>query len=157
MGRSSRTGSQSSPPSADARAWILVDADGRIAMAGFGGTLPQPSAGRVVVTGVTADPSRQYWDAGSGQVVDKPPQPTPDHEFDWSRKRWTRNRERAAARVRRRRKELLADSDWTQLEDAEMSAEQKTDWREYRRALRRVTTQSGFPEDVQWPEPPSGV
>lgn len=56
----------------------------------------------------------------------------------------------AAARVRR--DELLASCDWTQMADAPLTKEQKTAWQTYRQALRDVTTQPGFPQELSWPE-----
>lgn len=46
---------------------------------------------------------------------------------------------------------LIAQSDWTVLADAPLTAAQKTAWAAYRQALRDVTAQAGFPVDVVWP------
>jgi hypothetical protein len=54
--------------------------------------------------------------------------------------------------VRKQRNRLLADSDWTQLPDAPVDA---SAWASYRQALRDVTSQTGFPWSVTWPEPPA--
>ena len=56
----------------------------------------------------------------------------------------------AAAAVRSRRDELLAEKDWMGLSDVTMSS----DWATYRQALRDVPSQSGFPHDITWPEKP---
>ncbi len=58
--------------------------------------------------------------------------------------------------VRQQRDRLLAESDWTQLPDAQaaLSDSQKQAWATYRQALRDVPQQSGFPADVQWPVKP---
>lgn len=53
-----------------------------------------------------------------------------------------------------RRNALLADSDWTQLPDVPLSAEQKTAWAAYRQALRDVPAQAGFPDNINWPQKP---
>lgn len=53
------------------------------------------------------------------------------------------------------RNQLLAQSDWTQFVDVPLSAEQKAAWATYRQALRDITSQEGFPENVQWPSTPS--
>lgn len=50
--------------------------------------------------------------------------------------------------VRRKRNELLVQSDWTQLADAPLTAEQKTAWAAYRQLLRDVTTRFATPEEV---------
>jgi hypothetical protein len=57
----------------------------------------------------------------------------------------------AAGNVRAFRDARLAQSDWTQVADAPVD---KAAWATYRQALRDVTTQLGFPWDVQWPVAP---
>lgn len=49
------------------------------------------------------------------------------------------------------RNHLLSISDWTQLPDAPTD---KAAWASYRQALRDVTSQAGFPDDVTWPTKP---
>lgn len=56
--------------------------------------------------------------------------------------------------VRAKRNDLLVMSDWTQLADAPVTAEQKAAWATYRQALRDVPQQAGFPWDVVWPTKP---
>lgn len=56
-----------------------------------------------------------------------------------------------AARVRSRRNDLLAVSDWTQLADSPVD---KAAWATYRQALRDITKQPDFPQEVAWPETP---
>ena len=58
----------------------------------------------------------------------------------------------AAKRVRDDRNKRLGDTDWTQLIDAPLDA---TPWATYRQALRDITTQPGFPHNVNWPEEPT--
>ncbi len=57
----------------------------------------------------------------------------------------------AAANVRAERDGLLARSDWTQVADAPVDA---TAWATYRQALRDITDQAGFPNDINWPTQP---
>lgn len=59
------------------------------------------------------------------------------------------------ALLRHQRFLLLADSDWTQLPDAPLSPEAKEEWSVYRQALRDITDQPNFPEEVSWPTKPS--
>lgn len=54
--------------------------------------------------------------------------------------------------TRIQRNELLAASDWTQVEDSPVD---KQAWATYRQALRDVSKQSGFPWEVTWPTPPA--
>lgn len=56
-----------------------------------------------------------------------------------------------AAAVRFQRTDLLAGSDWTQLEDAPVD---KVAWSFYRQLLRDITEQAGFPWEVVWPDTP---
>ncbi|MCH4240018.1 MAG: phage tail assembly chaperone [Oscillospiraceae bacterium] len=62
--------------------------------------------------------------------------------------------EQLAADVRVQRDKLLADTDWTQADDAPLSSEDKESVRKYRQALRDITAQSGFPQKISWPEKP---
>ena len=56
----------------------------------------------------------------------------------------------------------LINSDWTQLADSPLSAEDKAAWAEYRQALRNITDVIDFPNlkshsGVPWPTPPSNL
>lgn len=62
--------------------------------------------------------------------------------------------EEQATKVRQQRTDILRECDWTQLPDAALTDAQKLQWRTYRQALRDISTQAGFPWDVQWPEAP---
>lgn len=57
----------------------------------------------------------------------------------------------ASANVRAHRNRKLTDSDWTQVADAVVD---KAAWAVYRQQLRDISTQAGFPWDVQWPTQP---
>lgn len=60
-----------------------------------------------------------------------------------------------AASARARRAELLLASDHTQLMDSPLTKAQRAAWAAYRKALREVPDQAGFPSAVIWPEAPS--
>lgn len=51
-------------------------------------------------------------------------------------------------------KKMLADSDWSMLPDVPMTAGQKSAWIAYRKSLREVRLQAGFPNNIQWPKTP---
>lgn len=53
--------------------------------------------------------------------------------------------------VRASRKDKLNECDWTQVEDSPVD---KAAWATYRQALRDITTQAGFPWDIEWPVAP---
>ena len=52
-------------------------------------------------------------------------------------------------------KQLLRDSDWTMLSDVPMTSGNKALWIEYRRGVREIRLQAGFPTDIQWPAMPA--
>jgi hypothetical protein len=79
---------------------------------------------------------------GWSDVSDKwPPRPTSDQ---------------LATAARAQRDTLLTASDWTQLPDAQasLSPEKKAAWSAYRQALRDITGQATFPQEITWPDKP---
>ena len=56
-----------------------------------------------------------------------------------------------ATTYRAHRNKLLSESDWTMVPDSPVN---KIAWAEYRQALRDITDQEGFPQDVVWPVAP---
>jgi len=56
------------------------------------------------------------------------------------------------AYVRALRNARLLETDWTQLADSQVD---KAVWATYRQALRDITTQSGFPLEVEFPTLPA--
>ena len=62
-----------------------------------------------------------------------------------------------AEEIRTQRDKLLAETDWTQVLDAPISAESREAFRVYRQVLRDITGQEGFPTVVVWPELPEVV
>ena len=61
----------------------------------------------------------------------------------------------AATSVRSERDRLIAETDWTQLADSQLSDSVKTSWVTYRQSLRDLPTASGFPHTIIWPTKPS--
>ena len=51
-------------------------------------------------------------------------------------------------------KVLLRESDWSVLSDVPMLNETRQEWVAYRRELRNIRSQSGFPESIVWPTKP---
>lgn len=72
---------------------------------------------------------------------------------DWDAEAITAATEQQWVDVRADRNKRLLDSDWTQLPDAPLTPEQKTEWQTYRQALRDVTTQAD-PFAITWPVQP---
>ena len=71
-----------------------------------------------------------------------------DYAEDLVLKRQTNLAAYAEKKVRRERKLLLEQTDWTANSDVHMSVEMAT----YRQALRDITSQESFPWDISWPE-----
>lgn len=85
----------------------------------------------------------------NGQYVDL----TADEiaEIERQRAEWDAGADdRAAEAVRKERNTLIAETDWWATSDRTMTAEQTA----YRQALRDITDQAGFPNDVVWPTKP---
>lgn len=59
------------------------------------------------------------------------------------------------AAVKNYRNGLLAACDWTQIPDADLTTTERNAWKAYRKALRDVTDQPGFPTNVTWPTAPN--
>lgn len=72
-------------------------------------------------------------------------------EKEEKREKTKEEKEQAARNERNLR---LTFTDWTQLPDAPLTAEQKAAYATYRQALRDVPAQSGFPDAIEWPEEP---
>jgi len=62
--------------------------------------------------------------------------------------------EQPAKESRAKRDRLLADSDWVTIRATDTGNPVPTDWQTYRQALRDITEQTGFPENIDWPEKP---
>ena len=59
------------------------------------------------------------------------------------------------SQLRTERNARLAASDYTQLQDAHLSAEKKSAWADYRQALRDLPENATDPTQVTWPVSPS--
>lgn len=62
-----------------------------------------------------------------------------------------------ASQARAQRDHLLAESDWTQLPDARaaMGPQKSENWDAYRKELREIPLQPGFPTEINWPQKPT--
>ena len=60
--------------------------------------------------------------------------------------------EQRAVSVRLTRDNLIKESDWRAVSDRKL----EPGWKRYRKALRDITKQEGFPHDVEWPIDPDG-
>ncbi len=79
---------------------------------------------------------------------------TPEEEAEWAamKEEWEAGaKDRAAHKIRTERDAKLTSCDWTQVADAPVD---QAAWAVYRQALRDITDQEGFPNEVTWPEEP---
>lgn len=101
----------------------------------------------------------RYYDFDTQSFQPRIMRPSQCHDWNKVTKDWEFNRERAVNMTRLERTRKLNLSDWTQVPDSPLSAEQKAAWQTYRQALRDLP--STIPQDIMsiaeilWPSPPS--
>ena len=62
--------------------------------------------------------------------------------------------EQPAKEARGERDRLLTESDWVTIRATDTGDPVPTEWQTYRQALRDITEQTGFPEEIEWPQEP---
>lgn len=134
-------------------------------------TVYETASGRIVRVGecppeflsLQAEPGEAVVEGGyspiehkfvAGVPVALPPRPSAFHAYDYTAGQWTLNSYNAWAAVRRRRNELLAESDYISIRAQEGGPPMSVAWRQYRQALRDITTQAD-PLNIVWPTPPA--
>jgi len=96
-----------------------------------------------------------YFDLDIQAVVQKTPQPSSNHEFDYATKTWVLNPAQAQQQVLSQRQRLLEETDWTDTVSAQIRLGSMYEvWQAYRQALRDITSQAGYPTAVEWPTRP---
>jgi hypothetical protein len=98
--------------------------------------------------------SSVYYIANSAAVA-IPTKPDQYSLFDFTTKQWVQQENLAIADVLPKRQRALYSSDWTQIPNNPLTAEQQAAWATYRQQLRDIPTQSGYPFNVIWPTPPA--
>ena len=81
---------------------------------------------------------------------------TAEEEAEWDAQEaaWAAGEsDRKATAIREERTKLLTATDWTQMPD--YSGANKEAWATYRQALRDITGQASFPNEVTWPVKPA--
>jgi hypothetical protein len=83
--------------------------------------------------------------------------PSAWHKYHLQTKQWVENKpiEATEAEIKTQRRQLLLDSDWTQLPNGPLTTEQQAAWATYRQELRDIPQQSGYPLTVIFPTPPA--
>lgn len=83
------------------------------------------------------------------------PEPPAHATSMWDGQKWVEDQSVLMSIIRDKRDDLLRQSDYTQLSDSPLSADKKSEWANYRQALREVPQNFGHPDDVIWPEKPA--
>lgn len=131
--------------------YSAFDADGKIIHTGW--VQPQHFDPATMVAG-EFDPQEFY--VAAGQVVPIPSKPAGDHDWDPVLKVWSPNVTRAQTGALELRDALLRDTDWRVLPDAPGAPGEEALWLQYRKDLREIEGQPGFPDNIVWPVAPSG-
>lgn len=95
----------------------------------------------------------KYYDNG---WKDKPIKP--GNHYKWTTTGWEFDYDRFWSEIRSQRDTLIRHTDWTQLPDAPLTEQQKTEWQTYRQALRDVPINNSTAtslEEVVWPAAPT--
>lgn len=128
------------------KSFFVHDNTGKILRTGFcadSDIALQALAGETVVEGAANDATQIYVNGSFQQK--------PDESDDVKTAA-------ALAEIRALRSDLLFDSDWTQMPDSPLTAEQKTEWQLYRQKLRDLPADYAHVtsiDDVVWPTLPS--
>ena len=62
--------------------------------------------------------------------------------------------EQPAKEGRAERDRLLTESDWVTIRATDTGDPVPTEWQTYRQALRDIPDQTGFPDNIDWPQEP---
>ena len=96
-----------------------------------------------------------YWDGSSWQS--RVAQPTP--YYDWSTNQWILDTVRLHTDIRSIRNDMLLKTDFTQVSDAPLTEQKKTEWATYRQSLRdfmeNIPADLDDIVDIPWPTEPS--
>ena len=107
---------------------------------------------------------RHYYDYYSAAFTERPPKPNRFAFWDFESASWDWNSGKFLDYIRGERNHKLTSTDWTQVADAPLTAEQLAEVASYRQALRDLTTpiianpeQYPTEESIPWPTPPSFI
>lgn len=133
--------------------FVFFDRTGRI-VAQFNNPNAYPDLEHLDI-GETFIEAQDYW-VQNGVLEKLPLKPETGNYwgFDYVNKIWVQDATAISNEIKKKRQELLLNSDWTQFPNSPLTVEQQTAWATYRQDLRDITTQSGYPLNVIWPTPP---
>ena len=100
----------------------------------------------------------EYYVSG-GQAIKFPSRPNDFYVWDYAQQAWVVSDSLAIAKAMEKRARLLQLSDWTDTASAptRLGATLYEAWQAYRQALRDITQQSGYPENINWPTAPTAA
>ena len=142
----------------ESKVYVLSDNQNRITRCDGGYTTPADLAGWVQIDEGTGDRynlcQSHYFDGGlytddgipRYKLVDGQPVERTNEEIDSDRIPILE------AQIRAQRNKLLLETDWTQIQDNQLSQSERESWATYRQQLRDIPEQAGFPKSVEWPE-----
>lgn len=99
-----------------------------------------------------ADPDSDFVE--NGKITKIPPKPADGYVFNYQQKQWAKSFELFEYDIKKKRNELLNQSDWTQIPNNPLTLAKQEEWAVYRQQLRDITQQSGYPFNVIWPTQP---
>ena len=129
------------------KSYIVYNSDGIIIRTGVCSQHDlhlQAVDGQFVIEGEADDASQIVVD---GEIVDKPETIYTDAEL----------KDQLLKRIRAKRRNKLAESDWTQFPDSPLSDSKKSEWATYRQALRDIPyvyADATSIDDIIWPTKP---
>ena len=94
------------------------------------------------------------YDEETNEWVPPVAKPDVDAEWDEDSQEWIPGPEVLARDTRGKRDRLLAESDWVTIRATDIGDPVPTEWLDYRQALRDIPDQTGFPEEIDWPQEP---
>lgn len=100
-----------------------------------------------------------YIDLNTLDILDKGTPPSSTSIFNYTTNSWQElvdPNKKKLSDLRYKRNSLLQGSDWTDTLSAKtrLGDQLYEDWQTYRQALRDITNQPGYPDNVVWPTPP---
>lgn len=118
--------------------------------------LPATDASIGVDYDVTVSAATHYVENGELKTLENRPEGN-DYVLNVETKTWERwtPEPDLADIARAKRSKLLAECDWIVAKSVEAGNPVPQTWQDYRQALRDITTQPGFPENITWPEQPT--
>lgn len=140
--------------------YILIDNVSRLEvsrMAAEGDITPIDNITFIEVDNSAIHVGGTYYLDPSNNIKNSGLPPKPHYYFDPLEEQWKPDISQLSVSARTSRDRALQLSDWTDTLSAKsrLGDSLYIQWQEYRQALRDITAQEGFPENIIWPEAPN--